>query len=237
MGRQRLPQPKSSTYITPNGMERLRAELDHLWRVKRPQVTQAVADAAALGDRSENAEYLYGKKQLREIDRRVHYLRKRLDELIVVDRPPSDPSRVFFGAWVEVENAAGEVSRYRLVGPDETDADKGYISIDAPLARALLKIGRRRGRCGTAARSHRTYYSLGPLRGAELQLSFGIAQAPVDDACGRRIAVRVRTRRGYDMANLNATHRKVIGDQRPMALPPYRLGAHDRSRPLTGNVK
>src|SRR3972149_5996628 len=99
MGRNRLPQPKGSAYITPEGAARLREELDYLWRVKRPQVTQAVSEAAALGDRSENAEYIYGKRQLREIDRRVRFLQKRLDAFVVVDRPPSDPTRIFFGAW------------------------------------------------------------------------------------------------------------------------------------------
>lgn len=139
MGRNRLPSAPASAYITPEGAQRLRAELDHLWRVKRPQVTQAVADAAALGDRSENAEYIYGKKQLREIDRRVRFLRKRLDRLVVVDRIPDDRSRIFFGAWVRLEDADGEVMEYRIVGPDEFDAQIGLISIDSPLARALLK--------------------------------------------------------------------------------------------------
>jgi transcription elongation factor GreB len=139
MGRNRLPRPKSSAYITPDGAARLRAELDHLWRVKRPQVTQAVSEAAALGDRSENAEYIYGKKQLREIDRRVHFLRKRLDELVTVDRPPTDATRVYFGAWVRLEGEDGETVEYRIVGGDEFDTAERYISIDAPLARALLK--------------------------------------------------------------------------------------------------
>ena len=139
MPRHRLPRPKSSAYITPAGAHRLRAELDELWRVKRPQVVQAVADAAALGDRSENAEYIYGKKQLREIDRRVRYLKKRLDELVVVDRPPADPRRVYFGARVRLETEAGAEVEYRIVGADELDTAKGCISIDAPLARALLK--------------------------------------------------------------------------------------------------
>lgn len=139
MPRNRLPRPKSSAYITPDGARRLRAELDQLWRVKRPQVTQAVSEAAALGDRSENAEYIYGKKQLREIDRRVRYLKKRLEELVVVDRPPTDPQRIYFGARVRLETEAGEEVEYRIVGPDELDTAKGCISIDAPLARALLK--------------------------------------------------------------------------------------------------
>jgi len=139
MGRNRLPRPKSAAYITPEGVKRLREELDHLWRVKRPQVTQAVSEAAAQGDRSENAEYIYGKKQLREIDRRIRFLQKRLDELIVVDRTPDDQSRIFFGVWVKLENEAGKVAEYRIVGPDEFDLEKGLISIDSPLARALLK--------------------------------------------------------------------------------------------------
>ncbi len=111
MGRNRLPQAKGSAYITPQGAQRLREELDHLWRVKRPQVTQAVSEAAAQGDRSENAEYIYGKKQLREIDRRIRFLQKRLDVLKIVDRPPTDASRVYFGAWVRLESETGETWR------------------------------------------------------------------------------------------------------------------------------
>ena len=139
MGRNRLPQPKSSAYITPEGASRLRQELDYLWRVKRPQVTQAVSEAAAQGDRSENAEYIYGKKQLREIDRRIRFLQKRLDALVIVDRTTKDTSRIYFGAWVRLETDRGETVEYRIVGPDEFDLDKGLISIDSPLARALLK--------------------------------------------------------------------------------------------------
>jgi transcription elongation factor GreB len=139
MGRNRLPRPKGSAYITPEGARRLRDELDYLWRVKRPQVTQAVSEAAAQGDRSENAEYIYGKKQLREIDRRIRFLQKRLDEIVVVDRAPQDTSRIYFGAWVRLETDAGESVEYRIVGPDEFDLAKGFISIDSPLARALLK--------------------------------------------------------------------------------------------------
>jgi transcription elongation factor GreB len=131
--------PHGSKYITAAGAKKLREELDHLWRVLRPQVTQAVSEAAAMGDRSENAEYIYGKKQLREIDRRVRFLRKRLDGMTVVDRPPSDPRRVFFGAWVTVEDDAGLERRVRIVGPDEFDAGDGYISMDSPMGRALLR--------------------------------------------------------------------------------------------------
>lgn len=129
-------------YITPEGERQLRDELQYLWKQKRPEVTQAVREAAALGDRSENAEYIYGKKQLREIDRRVRFLTKRLEELTVVDRTPDDTGRVYFGAWVTVENEAGDEQCYRLVGPDEFDLSKGLLSVDAPLARALL--GKRR---------------------------------------------------------------------------------------------
>lgn len=143
MGRYRPPQPPSSKYITPDGKRRLEEELDHLWRVKRPQVTQAVAEAAAQGDRSENAEYTYGKKQLREIDRRVRFLRKRLEGIVVVERVPDERDRVFFGAWVRIEHDDGEERVLRIVGPDEFDMDPHYISMDAPMARALL--GRREG--------------------------------------------------------------------------------------------
>ena len=122
-------------------MQKLRAELDHLWRVERPKVTQAVSEAAAQGDRSENAEYIYGKKRLREIDRRVRYLQKRIPDLKIVDRPPDDPTRIYFGAWVTLEDEHGHEVEYRIVGPDEFDPAKGWISIDAPLARALLRKG------------------------------------------------------------------------------------------------
>jgi len=125
-------------YITAEGEQALREELRYLWKEKRPEVTQAVREAAALGDRSENAEYIYGKKQLREIDRRVRFLSKRLDELTVVDRLPDDREKVFFGAWVTIESEEGAESTYRLVGPDEFDLSRGYLSIDAPMARALL---------------------------------------------------------------------------------------------------
>src|SRR5512146_1457415 len=132
MGRNRLPQPKSSAYITPVGAARLRQELDYLWRVKRPQVTKAVQEAAAQGDRSENAEYIYGKKQLREIDSRVRFLRKRLDGMIVVSRPPDDRSRIYFGAWVRVEDETGRETELRIVGPDAIDPARKYVSMDSP---------------------------------------------------------------------------------------------------------
>jgi transcription elongation factor GreB len=139
MGRYRRPEPSGSGYITPVGAARLRAELEELWRGERPRVTQAVAAAAAQGDRSENAEYTYGKRRLREIDRRVRFLRRRLEGMVVVDQPPADPARVFFGAWVMLEAEDGSRSRYRIVGPDEFDMAPGYISMDAPLGRALLR--------------------------------------------------------------------------------------------------
>ena len=128
-----------SPYITPKGQKRLSEELSYLWKIKRPRVTLAVAEAAAMGDRSENAEYIYGKKQLRQIDSRIRFLSKRLGELIVVDRTPDDTSKVFFGAWVEIEDTDGNMHKYRIVGPDEFDPDKNFISIDSPMAKALLR--------------------------------------------------------------------------------------------------
>jgi len=129
---------KSTKYITPEGYERLCRELDELWRRKRPQVVQAVSEAAALGDRSENAEYIYGKKQLREIDRRVRFLRKRLDGMVVVRDRPKDTTKVFFGAWVTLEDDGGNLKTLRIVGPDEFDPARNWISLDSPMARALL---------------------------------------------------------------------------------------------------
>lgn len=128
-----------SPYITPEGQKRLSDELSYLWKIKRPQVTQAVAEAAAMGDRSENAEYIYGKKQLRQIDSRMRFLTKRLNELIVVDRTPADTSKVFFSAWVEIEDDDGNLHKYRIVGPDEIDPGRNFISIDSPMAKALLR--------------------------------------------------------------------------------------------------
>ena len=140
MGRWRPPAERSTALITRAGHDRLKAELDDLWRVRRPEVVKALAAAAAEGDRSENAEYTYRKKQLGEIDRRVRYLSKRVPALRVIDEAPADRDAVFFGAWVELERIdSGESSRYRIVGPDETDARLGWVSIDAPLARAMLK--------------------------------------------------------------------------------------------------
>ena len=128
----------SSKYVTPEGARRLRAELDLLWRVERPAVTQAVAEAAAQGDRSENAEYIYGKRRLREIDRRVRFLRGRIEGMVIVSQPPTDRTRIFFGAWVTIVDQSGVKRRHRIVGPDEFDQGEGYISMDSPLGRALL---------------------------------------------------------------------------------------------------
>jgi transcription elongation factor GreB len=126
------------SYITPDGFRRLQEEADRLWRVERPRVTQQVADAAALGDRSENAEYIYGKKRLREIDGRLRFLQKKLDTLTVVSEPPPRRDRVYFGAFVTVEEESGERAEYRLVGPDESDPAQGLLSIESPLGRALM---------------------------------------------------------------------------------------------------
>ena len=139
MGRWRPAAASSTAIITGDGHARLKSELDDLWRVRRPEVVRALSDAAAEGDRSENAEYIYRKKQLGEIDRRLRYLTKRLQNLRVVDTAPSDPNAVYFGAWITVESADGVEHAYRIVGPDETDAAKGWISIDSPIARAALK--------------------------------------------------------------------------------------------------
>jgi transcription elongation factor GreB len=143
MGRYRPPQPPSAPYITPEGHARLKRELKVLWRETRPEVTSALAAAAAEGDRSENAEYTYRKKQLGEIDRRIRYLSKRLDVLQVVDRIPTETSKIFFGCWVEFTLGAQPPRWARLVGPDEADPKEGYISVDSPIAAALR--GRRAG--------------------------------------------------------------------------------------------
>jgi transcription elongation factor GreB len=141
VSRYRPPTPSGSQYITPEGAKRLRDELDLLWHDERPRVTLAVAEAAAQGDRSENAEYTYGKKRLHEIDRRVRFLRKRLEGMTIVDPQASpgrrDPSRIYFGAWVQIDSA-GSLRWYRLVGPDEFDMADDYISMDSPLGRSLL---------------------------------------------------------------------------------------------------
>lgn len=125
--------------ITREGYEKLQKELDQLWRVERPEITKKVAWAASLGDRSENADYKYNKQLLRQIDRRVRFLRKCLEELKIVDYSPQQEGKVFFGAWVEVEDLDGVRKRFRIVGPEEIYGRNDYVSIDAPMARALLK--------------------------------------------------------------------------------------------------
>ncbi len=138
MGRYRPPQPVGSKYITAEGHKRLNEEHDYLWKKKRPEVTRILSAAAAEGDRSENAEYIYRKKELREIDARVRFLRKRLDDMVVVDRIPKDSNKVYFGAWVTIEDESGVEVTYRVVGPDEFDPKLGYISMDSPMGKALL---------------------------------------------------------------------------------------------------
>ena len=138
MGRYRPPRPAGSPYITPEGEAALRNELHELWKVERPEVTRAVSAAAANGDRSENGDYIYGKKRLREIDSRVRFLRKRLDALQVVEGPLGDHNKVWFGAWVTLEDGEGAEHVWQIVGPDEFDVSQGKISCDSPLGRALL---------------------------------------------------------------------------------------------------
>jgi len=140
MIRYRPPQPKSSPYITQEGFAALEAELETLW-VRRRDVVKHLSAAAAEGDRSENAEYIYRKKELREIDRRIRYLQKRMPDLKVVRDKPSDLNKVFFAAWVRLEDDDGNEKIYRIVGPDEFDLSRGFISMDAPMAQALMKKG------------------------------------------------------------------------------------------------
>lgn len=135
MGRWRAPAPASSPYITVEGYQYLEAELKDLWN-RRKDVTRALAAAAAEGDRSENAEYIYRKKELRELDTRIGYLQRRMPKLKIV-REVGDRNSIFFGAWVTVEDEQGDESTYRIVGPDEIDSGQSYISIDSPMARAL----------------------------------------------------------------------------------------------------
>lgn len=138
MSRYRPPRAPSSPYITAQGATTLRDELHQLWKVERPVVTAAVNAAAKNGDRSENGDYIYGKRRLREIDGRVRYLSKRLESITVVDQLPTDQNRVYFGAWVSIEDSDGNQALYRIVGSDEIDPGLGYISIDSPMALALL---------------------------------------------------------------------------------------------------
>ncbi len=138
MGRWRPPGIPGSKYITPEGERKLTEELQHLWKVERPNVTARVAEAAAQGDRSENAEYIYGKKRLREIDSRIRFLRKRLDGIMVVNSIPADQDKVYFGAFVTLEDEEGEEVEYRIVGPDEFNVADGKLSMDSPLGKAML---------------------------------------------------------------------------------------------------
>lgn len=138
MSRWRPPSEKSSPYITAEGQARLKAEFEQLWRLRRPEVVRALSAAAAEGDRSENAEYQYRKKELREIDSRLKYLTTRLAEVKIVEPNPRQTDRAYFGAWLELADEEGEPRRYRIVGADETDSGKGWISVDSPVARALL---------------------------------------------------------------------------------------------------
>jgi len=139
MGRYRPPAKKGSPDITVEGMTALKQELDYLWNKRRPLVVKALSTAAAEGDRSENAEYIYRKKELGEIDRRVRFLSKRVDEVKVVSDTPKKNDQIFFGAWIELEDDDGVMLQYRIVGPDEFDADRGFISMDSPVANALMK--------------------------------------------------------------------------------------------------
>src|SRR5690606_27258713 len=138
MSRWRPPAAKRSAYITAAGAKRLKDELTQLWKVERPQVTQIVHEAAKNGDRSENGDYIYGKRRLREIDSRVRFLSKRMEVLTVVDRLPDDRSKVFFGAWVTLEDEDGDEKTYQIVGPDEFDVALQKLSMDSPLAKAML---------------------------------------------------------------------------------------------------
>ncbi len=138
MGRWRPPSQKGSAYITAAGFKRMKDEVTQLWKVERPIVTLAVHEAAKNGDRSENGDYIYGKKRLREIDSRVRFLSKRMEVLTVVDRLPEDQSKVFFGAWVTLEDEDGEEQTYQIVGPDEFNVAEQKLSMDSPLAKAMM---------------------------------------------------------------------------------------------------
>ena len=139
MSRYRPPRPKSSPYITPEGAANIRSEIRQLWKVERPEITQVVHEAAKNGDRSENGDYIYGKRRLREIDSRVRFLTKRLEEVKIIEDKPRDPSKVFFSAWVTIMDQSYKTSEcYRLVGPDEIEASKNLISVDSPMSQALL---------------------------------------------------------------------------------------------------
>jgi transcription elongation factor GreB len=147
---QKQPERSRSNYITPEGAQSLLDELKYLWEEDRPRVTEAVAIAAGQGDRSENADYTYGKKRLRQIDGRIHFLKKRLDELTVVDTIPADTDKIYFGAWVTMQSEGSERVIYRVVGRDEIDLDAGLISMESPIGRALM--GKRKGEKVTVQR-------------------------------------------------------------------------------------
>jgi transcription elongation factor GreB len=138
LSRRPKERPPRSRYITPAGQRKLQEEFDHLWLEERPRVTRDVSDAAAQGDRSENADYIYGKKRLREIDSRLEFLTKRLDELKVVVPESRDDGKVYFGAWVKLEDEEGEEFEYQIIGPDEFDVETRRISMDSPMGRALM---------------------------------------------------------------------------------------------------
>ncbi len=159
------------SYITPEGFRRLQEEADRLWRIERPRVTREVSEAAALGDRSENAEYIYGKRRLREIDQRLRFLAKRMDDLTVVDAPPAQRERVFFGAFVEIEEEGGERRELRIVGPDESDPAQGLLSMESPLGRALL------GKL--AGDDVRAQTPKGELRYEVIAIRYGVEPAPL----------------------------------------------------------
>ena len=170
MARWRPPAPGSTAIISAAGLRRLQAELDQLWRRQRPEVVRALAAAAAEGDRSENAEYTYRKRQLAEIDRRVRYLGKRIPSLSVIKDAPADRSRVYFGAEIEIIDQASVPHCYRIVGPDETDAGRGWISIDSLLAKAAL-------RCRTGE-----YFTVELPGGACEFLIVAVRYGPVDES-------------------------------------------------------
>ncbi len=138
MGRWRPPRERGSTYITPAGAKALQDELTQLWKVERPQVTDVVHEAAKNGDRSENGDYIYGKRRLREIDSRVRFLTKRLDELTIVDRIPDNREKIFFGAYITLADEDDNETTYQIVGPDEFNVKDGKLSMDSPLAKQLL---------------------------------------------------------------------------------------------------
>ena len=144
-GHEPIATPQGSLYITRGGLEKLTAELRHLLTVERPKVTSEVSVAAAMGDRSENAEYIYGKRRLREIDRRLHFLQKRVERLTVVEPgKQTDTKKVYFGATVTLQNCDDETRvTYQLVGPDEIDLRAGRISVESPVGKALL--GKKQG--------------------------------------------------------------------------------------------